>query len=630
MRIRVKRQSSYSIFMNHFIEDDKRKRYFIVSEWNDARNCIAALVTIAWGLLQGQCKATVMRMPASKSFEPLLIAAAISGALAVTYNHLVRKHNSNDEKKNTNHVCGPPQVSELAVMQVPLPISGLAMPMAPAQQQMPPKAATTETGASGKTGRANQCELAAAMRAALHRTRLSTVPSHAYPNTLVVNGPIAGQEKETRVGPRGWREWMASVRGGATAMARRTADGMAQSLAGRVARFGSHVPSRVAAAVARVGSTAVMLKMANDRRAACLNVRLVHAIDGHSVAFLYRPPATHPSPRQKLIHQRVPVPTVRPPTVRPSTISSATPNVETAKECCTIIGDPHAVNGEGSAVLMVLVHGFSGDKDVWLDLCVGLPVEWGLLVPDLPGAGQSSRDWSASYDVRTQSDRMWALVDRVLGEEVAVHLVGSSMGGNVVGRMAADRPNRVASLCLIGALGVGSPILSPTAEAILSGPGNPLLPTTRAEFAEFMALMFGDARAPAPRFIIDALADRVLEHTGFNRKVFADLADKPDELAEALPRTASHVPTTIIWGANDRVIDPSAGHLFHKLLPSSSQLVILERCGHLPMIEHPAPTADALVHLVDRAIGPILPAHLPLQETGFTLLATTTAPNVES
>jgi pimeloyl-ACP methyl ester carboxylesterase len=42
----------------------------------------------------------------------------------------------------------------------------------------------------------------------------------------------------------------------------------------------------------------------------------------------------------------------------------------------------------------------------------------------------------------------------------------------------------------------------------------------------------------------------------------------------------------LIWGKNDIVTPPDVADEFHKLLPNSD-LYWIDKCGHVPMMEHP-------------------------------------------
>jgi pimeloyl-ACP methyl ester carboxylesterase len=46
------------------------------------------------------------------------------------------------------------------------------------------------------------------------------------------------------------------------------------------------------------------------------------------------------------------------------------------------------------------------------------------------------------------------------------------------------------------------------------------------------------------------------------------------------------IPCNLIWGASDTITPPFVGEEFKKLLVNS-ELTILEKCGHAPMMERP-------------------------------------------
>jgi len=246
--------------------------------------------------------------------------------------------------------------------------------------------------------------------------------------------------------------------------------------------------------------------------------------------------------------------------------------------------------------VIVLLHGFCGDKDMWIWFAIELSVlseRYRIIIPDLPGFGDSTRNMNESYDVVTQAERLNHFIDAVCPLGTKIHLVGNSMGGNIAGRMVLNSPNKYASLTLMDSLGVGSPVMSLAGQRILAGE-NPLLLTSIDQFDDFVKLLFV-VPPPLPSFAMKHLADKVVSNHEFNRKVFSDLSNKSDDLAPELITIT--IPTLIMWGDTDKVIDVSAAHLFHNLI-HNSQLTILPNCGHVPMAEQPKPAAKLLSNFI--------------------------------
>ena len=46
-------------------------------------------------------------------------------------------------------------------------------------------------------------------------------------------------------------------------------------------------------------------------------------------------------------------------------------------------------------------------------------------------------------------------------------------------------------------------------------------------------------------------------------------------------------PTLLIWGKNDTITPPFVGEKFNELI-QNSKLVMIDECGHAPMMEYPA------------------------------------------
>lgn len=68
-----------------------------------------------------------------------------------------------------------------------------------------------------------------------------------------------------------------------------------------------------------------------------------------------------------------------------------------------------------------------------------------------------------------------------------------------------------------------------------------------------------------------------------------------DSLTERLGEVS--MPTLIIWGRHDRLIDVSCAEVMAAAIPDNT-VVILEDAGHIPMIECPGETARHHIRLI--------------------------------
>src|SRR5690606_18555501 len=88
------------------------------------------------------------------------------------------------------------------------------------------------------------------------------------------------------------------------------------------------------------------------------------------------------------------------------------------------------------APTVVMLHGFTGSKENWYPVAARLQGRYRLLLPDLPGWGQSERLRGEDYGFSAQAERVAAFL-RARSPGRPVVLLGHSMGGGIVPLVAA-------------------------------------------------------------------------------------------------------------------------------------------------------------------------------------------------
>ena len=91
-----------------------------------------------------------------------------------------------------------------------------------------------------------------------------------------------------------------------------------------------------------------------------------------------------------------------------------------------------------------------------------------------------------------------------------------------------------------------------------------------------------------PGYVLDAIADQYIAKRGQLDVIFKQFT-QPNDLQARLPQVK--VPTLILWGKEDRLIDVSAMPLWQSALPHA-QAVAWDGIGHMPMVERPGQTAE--------------------------------------
>ena len=250
------------------------------------------------------------------------------------------------------------------------------------------------------------------------------------------------------------------------------------------------------------------------------------------------------------------------------------------------------------APTLVLVHGFTGIKENWSPLARAFDGRYRLVIPDLPGWGESQRLPRENYGFLAQSERLAAFV-RSVSPDKPVVLVGHSMGGGVVALVAAGYPQLVSRVALLDAAGVRFHD-NRFGEAVLAG-RNPFAVHDRASLDQYFATVFHREEAkpwipwPADR----AYIARRVRDAAFEQAVLDRIGRGPERFLPGDEATRIRQPALLLWCRQDAVIDPSALELYAARIPQATR-VLLDDCGHMSLMERPADVAAALDALIER------------------------------
>lgn len=243
--------------------------------------------------------------------------------------------------------------------------------------------------------------------------------------------------------------------------------------------------------------------------------------------------------------------------------------------------------GQGPDLLFL--HGAGGVA--WAGALPLLARHFHVYAPVLPGFGKSESDDLDLLEDQLDLFQHGFDVMEALGLEKPL-LVGESFGGWIAGEMAALRPKDVGKLVVLGPVG-------------LWRDDAPVTDLFGLEIGELLPFLFHD--------MTSAGAVGMSQLT----KLMSDKDDKTDAQVEQLIallmgfRTAAkflfpvpesglerrlwriRVPTLVLWGAQDRFIAPSYAEIWAKQV-KTAQVVLVERCGHLMLLEQPEACAKEI------------------------------------
>ncbi len=221
----------------------------------------------------------------------------------------------------------------------------------------------------------------------------------------------------------------------------------------------------------------------------------------------------------------------------------------------------------GQGPTLVLLHGANDQAGAWARVAPTLARAHRVLIPDLPGHGDSQPE--AGPLAVTD---LLAGVEALLAAEGAgqpVTLVGNSLGGFLALLEAHRHPERVNHVLLVNGA------------AVTAGGGQvDLLPKTREEARRALAKLTAPGTPAPPSFVLDDLVRRG-PGSPLARLLQSPVLGLDGRLGEV------RVPVTLLWGESDQLLPASYAETLRSELPAA-RLVLLRSCGHMPQRECPA------------------------------------------
>ncbi|HEX3740482.1 MAG TPA: alpha/beta fold hydrolase [Terriglobales bacterium] len=249
----------------------------------------------------------------------------------------------------------------------------------------------------------------------------------------------------------------------------------------------------------------------------------------------------------------------------------------------------------GTGPALVLVHGLLGYSFNWRKVIPILAAGRRVIAPDMAGAGFSECRPDLDFSLLGSAKRLIAFLDAA--GVTCCDLVGSSYGGSTTLMMAAMARSRVRSLILVAPANPWSQIGRKRVLLLQ----NPLVASLFPKLARglspvhsyWVRRMWGDPQKVSKE-TLEGYA-RPLRRPGvFEHAVNIVRTWQPDmrEMQAALAEVAG-IPSLLIWGSKDRVVDIQSAEPLAKEL-GGARVAVIEGAGHLPYEECPAEFSQVL------------------------------------
>lgn len=252
---------------------------------------------------------------------------------------------------------------------------------------------------------------------------------------------------------------------------------------------------------------------------------------------------------------------------------------------------------------LVLVHGLGASKITWLPLLPELSRTHRIVVPDLPGHGESDKpraDYSPRYMARA--------VRRVMNELgiESAGIVGNSLGGRVALELALRSSDRVTSLILLdpSVPGLRWRYILGFTRIIPTEFGAIPFPMRERWTSVAVRRLFADpSRLPGESYDVAAKEFmRVYRSARARMAFFSSLrhivTERPEAFYGALRRIKQ--PVLVLFGEDDRLVPLRLGVRLAEHLPNA-KLIVLPGVGHVPQFEATEETVEAVTEFLAEA-----------------------------
>jgi len=250
-------------------------------------------------------------------------------------------------------------------------------------------------------------------------------------------------------------------------------------------------------------------------------------------------------------------------------------------------GNKLAYERHGKGAPLVLLHGYPLDHSIWEPLIRLLENQFDLILPDLRGFGETEI-LGTNFTMSDYATDVADLLDRLDIEQASV--VGHSMGGYVALELVRAYPGRVLGLGLVSSQALAD---SPERKAGRYQEAEAILAHGVRDVAEGMSGKL--TTKPDLQAWLKALILR--QSPAGLAEALRAMAERPDS-TPLLPRF--NFPFVLVHGLEDALIPIERARSVKVAVPHA-HLTEIPDAGHMPMMEAPQKTAEALKGLLKKS-----------------------------
>lgn len=259
----------------------------------------------------------------------------------------------------------------------------------------------------------------------------------------------------------------------------------------------------------------------------------------------------------------------------------------------------YSEGGQLGKPTLLLIHGMSSSRDTWNTVARALTQNYHVIIPDLPGSGatQTPKDFATTLPNLTEQLRRFVETTHIQNN---LHVAGHSVGGSVAMLYASQYNFDTKSLFLISAGGVfknnqtsylSNPIY--LKQLVISQPGDLNFVMNKVMYSPPFV----------PSLIKKQQEQLFISQSSDTNNLIGHLLDlnklyTVNSFATMLKNIEA--PTLILWGKQDPIVNVEVATDLKTTLKHAEQPIILDRVGHLPIIEAPERVAESYLAFLNK------------------------------
>ncbi len=243
-----------------------------------------------------------------------------------------------------------------------------------------------------------------------------------------------------------------------------------------------------------------------------------------------------------------------------------------------------------AATPVILIHGFAEDGSIWDHQIASLKKNYPLIIPDLPGSGNSA-SVTGDTTVEQLADAIKAILDAESIQKCV--MIGHSLGGYITLAFAQLYPERLKAIGLFHSTAYSDSeekkeFRTRSIEFIRKNGAAPFIRQSTPN-------LFSETSRKEHSGWVTALTDRYIDSNPVILiQYYEAMIKRPDRTAVL---AAFEGPVLFIIGGQDHVV-PLEHSLRQSHMPALSYIHILENAGHAGMLEDSEGSNKALHHFL--------------------------------